>query len=115
MTETKAKEKVDLLNPPSPITRTLGDGQDYTFAAPSLGQVAKLQRLAFDDGFKDPAEFGKWVEELALEKIITIAWVRLIPNYPDITAEQVGELINSPALVEFCGQLVAEMSALWGM
>lgn len=67
-------------------TMTLGDGRDYTLAPLTLGALEELQDRIAAVGGED--------QRAAIATMIDVAHRSLRRNYPDMTRETVGDLLD---------------------
>ena len=93
--ERRVMESNDLAKPPKIDTITLANGQEYKLAPLTANIMADLEDK-FDKSIDEL--FGK---SLRMKVFRALVYARLKPNYPDMTEEQVGDLLTDDVMVNF--------------
>ena len=99
--------KKNILDKPRGRTETLGDGKEYTFAPPSLRVLQYFEEQTSKKG-------GSMVvgAMMPITLLTSALLARLRPNYPDMTMEEVGDLIDTPELMALAKDITMELNSI---
>lgn len=91
--EGKGNKNTNLAQSPKIDKAILADGKEYELAPVNINILADLE-----DKFDIP--FGELMGSGRIKPLRYLIYLRLKPNYPDITEEEVGKLIDINVLTK---------------
>ncbi len=98
----------DILATPKGKTVTLADGKEYTLAPMNLNTLANMEET-FDCDLADLTEKMSGRSASVFRKLL---WVLLREDYPDLTIDKVGKLVQLDQMTSVVAEITASLEGL---